>query len=141
MKHVRLSIMALLLSLLHAGAVAKNVTGSWEYHGPAKSGMRLQTEQSDQNVRFQLEVQRGAPSYNSGWIEGEFKLRNNLGVFLKTTEEGLCAISFQFSSGRVELKHLGQEFACQFGHNVFAEGVLRKTQRKPKFSDGDPRTQ
>lgn len=120
--------------------MAEDVTGSWMYRGPSESGIWLKTVQQAQRVRFQLELQRGAPSYNSGWIEGEFDFQGNLGVFSAKTEDGLCKIAFKFSPTRVEIEQLSDEVACGFGHGVFAQGGLRRESRKkPKFSKGDPR--
>lgn len=131
---------ALLLYLNTAGA-ASSVTGTWEYHGQAGAGLWLKTEQTGNIIRFQLEISRGAPSYNSGWIEGEVEIHKNIGRFQKTTESGLCAIKFDFSSNRVELEQYGDYSGCGFGQNVFATGVLKRTSYKPpKFCYGDPRS-
>jgi len=78
-------------------ARATGVTGSWEYHGPAESGAWLMTVQSAHQVHFQLEIARGAPSYSTGWIEGEFELRDNAGMFRAHTDGGLCEIAFRFT--------------------------------------------
>ncbi len=136
------SLRLLLVFLLPLGSVwgAQSLTGTWEYSGPAESGLWLKTEQTKETVRFQLEISRGGPSYNSGWIEGEFSLRQNAGDFRKTTDSGVCEISFRFQSNRVELKQTGDHAGCGFGHNVFATGVLKRTGRsKPRFCADDPR--
>ena len=91
-------------------------------------------------VRFQLELARGAPSYNSGWIEGEFNLRGDVGVFRRQTESGVCEIGFQFKSKQVTLRQMGEVEGCSFGANVYAHGVLLRTaSTRPVFSNGDPR--
>ncbi len=121
-------------------AGATGVTGSWEYHGPAESGVWLMTVQSGKQVRFQLEIARGAPSYNTGWIEGEFELLGNAGTFRAHTDGGLCEIAFHFTARDVKLNQSGDAGGCEFGHNVFAEGTLkRKSQEMPVLSTGDPR--
>lgn len=130
----------LALMLLPLTSVAQNFTGSWEYHGPAESGMWLKTEQHGKDVRFQLELQRGAPSYNSGWIEGEFQLHGTQGVFSSDLDSGRCDISFRFSQKYVEISQDNNGYQCGFGYNVYAIGTLRlKSKQKPKFSNGDPR--
>jgi len=114
--------------------------GTWEMHGPAESGAWLRTKQRDDLVQFQLELARGAPFYNSGWIEGEFNLRGDVGVFRRQTESGLCEIGFQFESKQVTLRQMGDAQGCSFGANVYAHGVLLRTaSTQPVFSDGDPR--
>jgi hypothetical protein len=133
----------LLVLLLFAGSVAaaQTLTGSWAHRGKNESGLWLDTEQNKNIVKFQLEVSRGAPSYNSGWIQGEVELKNNVGRFTRTTDSGLCEISFHFQAKRVELKQEGDYSGCGFGHNVFAIGVLKRTSHKqPKIRLGDPRS-
>ncbi len=141
--HTRAAPMIFLLAFLFAVPsvwAAQSVTGTWEYSGPAESGLWLKTEQTKHTVRFQLEISRGSPSYNSGWIEGEFSLRQNAGDFRKTTDSGVCEISFLFQANRVELTQTGDHAGCGFGHNVFATGVLKRTGRsKPRFCADDPR--
>lgn len=128
-----------LVSVASAWA-APTVTGTWEYAGPAESGLWLMTEQTGDAVRFQLEISRGSPSYNSGWIEGEVVLRQNAGHFRRVTDSGVCEISFRFQSKSVELRQTGDHLGCGFGHNVFASGVLRRTgHSKPRFCADDPR--
>jgi hypothetical protein len=139
MRRASYTIFALLFCIAPGLAIAGNATGSWDYHGPAESGMWLLTEQQGQTVHFQLETQRGAPSYNSGWIEGAFELHGDSGTF-KSTEYGACEITFKFINGSVQLQQSGEDYECGFGHNVFAEGTLRlKSRKRPKLSKDDPR--
>ena len=136
-----LIIISFLLTLTGGKAMAMGVTGTWEYHGPAESGKWLKTEQRGNKVRFQLELQRGAPSYNSGWIEGEFELSDKAGTFQNRRDGRLCEIAFQFFSDRVEISQTGSDSDCGFGYNVWADGVLMSKSRSiPKFSKNDPRT-
>jgi hypothetical protein len=133
---------ALICTFTVGTADARDLTGSWEYRGPAESGMWLMTQQAGNEVRFQLEVARGGPSYNTGWIEGTFSLKGTSGIF-RTNEHGPCQITFKFSRSFVQIKPaLDQEQKCGFGHNVYAEGTLRRrSSGKPQFSNGDPRFQ
>lgn len=136
-----LTIILFLLVLISSNATAMGMTGTWEYHGPAESGKWLKTEQRGNKVRFQLELQRGAPSFNSGWIEGEFELREKSGTFQKNIYGGLCELTFRFFSNRVEINQSGSDSDCGFGYNVWADGVLkRKGRNVPNFSNSDPRT-
>lgn len=120
-------------------AYANDVTGSWAYKGQAESGMWLKTEATGHKVRFQLEIARGAPFYNSGWIEGEFDLNGTSGVF-QTSEYGNCEITFKFTRSYVRIMESEGKRQCGFGHNVYADGMLKlKSRSRPKFSYGDPR--
>jgi hypothetical protein len=132
-----LSVLALAITI--GVAHAADVTGSWEYSGPAQSGLWLKTRQAGDKVRFQLELARGAPSYNSGWLEGEIKLAGTTGVF-RSNENGACEIAFEFAPTFVQIKEAPEQNACGFGFNVHADGKLRrKSVRPPKFSASDPR--
>lgn len=99
------------------------------------------TVQSGKQVYFQLELARGAPSYNSGWIDGEFELQNSAGIFRTHTESGTCELSFRFDGQRAKVSQSGDVYGCGFGHNVFADATLRRKSRQmPRMSDGDPRS-
>jgi hypothetical protein len=132
----------LLTLLLCAGGVAsaQTFTGSWAHRGPNESGLWLDTAQNKNTLKFQLEVSRGAPSYNTGWIQGEVELKNNVGHFQQTIDGEFCEIRFRFDGNRVALRQDGDSSGCGFGHNVFAIGVLKRTSyQQPKFCSGDPR--
>lgn len=136
-----LTTISFLLVLSSGKAMAMDTTGTWEYYGPAESGKWLKTEQRGNKVRFQLELQRGSPSYNSGWMEGEFELHDKSGTFQKTFYGGLCEITFRFFSSHVEISQsAGSDSDCGFGNNVWAQGRLkRKSRNVPKFTKNDPR--
>ena len=126
---------------------AGSVTGSWASHGSVESGgLWLKTIQIGKKVQFQLEISRGAPSYNSGFIEGKFNLHSGQGIFkLKSNqdESSDCEINFSFSPSKVvitESTETDMHQSCGFGYNVHAYGTLFiKSREKPKFSQGDPR--
>jgi len=139
MRHALLIVPALLLLIGLGTAYANDATGFWEYRGPANSGMWLKAQQVEHRVRFQLELARGAPSYNSGWIEGAFEVHNASGVF-QSTQHGVCEITFEFARSSVRIKESENTQECGFGYNVRADGTLiLKSRKTPTFSDGDPR--
>ena len=133
-----LASLLLALSLpMHASA---SFTGSWAHRGEANSGIWLKTRQQGKQVRFEMEILRVAPSYNTGWIEGTVDLKNGKGVF-RSREFGECAIAFEFKDRSVRLTHPDMLVECGFGHNVFAEGtLLRKSRVPPEFCREDPRS-
>jgi hypothetical protein len=134
------ALVALILSICFGPASAADATGSWAYQGPAESGLWLDTLQVGNKVRFQLELSRGAPSYNSGSLEGEFELNGASGVF-ETREYGTCRIKFEFKAASVKIMEAEEEEQkCGFGYNVHANGTLvLKSRKKPTFSAGDSR--
>lgn len=133
-------LVSLLLGFWLPTHASPSFTGSWEHRGQAHSGIWLKTRQQGNEVRFQLEILRGAPSYSTGWIEGTVGLKNGQGVF-RSSEFGECAIAFAFKDRSVRLTHPDMQVACGFGHNVFAEGtLLRKSRVPPEFCREDPRS-
>ena len=82
---------------------------------------------------FQLDVSRGAPSYNSGYIkEEEITFENNVATYKKTSGwRGTCEITFEFQEDRMALTQKEEDFGCGFGHGVYADGVYVKTSSEP----------
>jgi len=131
------SVLALVSIPLIAGA--QEFTGTWERRGENESGMWLKSREESGIVKFQLEISRGAPSYNSGFLEGEFVLKGAGGVF-SSKEVGNCEISFRFDSARVVLEESKYGGECGFGYGVHAHGELElRSHSSPEFADGDPR--
>ena len=140
MRKSSISILATILLLATSDVLAANeVTGSWAYSGPSDTGMLLKTVQRGSTVQFQLELQRGAPSYHSGWIDGQFELNGASGTF-QSTEYGTCEINFTFSQSSVQIGESEDKNDCGFGFGVHAIGSLRRTStKKPRFDKHDPR--
>jgi hypothetical protein len=137
MEASRLGLLAALIaSAAPAPSLAQSATGTWQWSGRNESGMLLKTTQAGNRVHFQLEVSRGAPSYNSGYAEGEFQLRGASGTF--SSKE--CEINFTFRSKRVQVSQSIEKGGCGFGGSVHANGFLSlRSSQAPKFSQGDPR--
>ncbi len=133
-------LVAVSLTAPYSCAAQPSYTGTWSWKGPAESGGFLMVIQDKDAIKFQLECQRGSPSYNSGFIEGTAKLEGHKAIF-KSTENGLCEISFDFKDKQVVITQNEEDHGCQFGFNVSATGAyLRRDRSVPKFSKGDPRT-
>lgn len=129
-----------LVSLTSLTGAADSITGTWTRGDPEKGGGRLLTKHEGKELRFQLECWRGAPSYNSGFVEGKLTLSNRQGTFTRDGATGRCELHFSFSDDSVELRYLNESVDCGFGHGVFANGDYERTSSEdPKFNDGDPR--
>jgi hypothetical protein len=77
-----MSVRAVLaIGLALVGVARNDIVGTWRRGDPEKGGGLLLTRQTASMVQFQLECWRGAPSYNSGFLAGEFELANGRGVF------------------------------------------------------------
>ena len=125
--------------LLAFGATPTSMTGTWGSSDREGSGGRLLTKQDGGKVEFELECWRGAPSYNSGRVSGEFLLSNNRGVFRWDDKENriVCELEFVFSADSVAVRYLNESWKCGFGANVSAErSYPRRSTKPPKFRTG-----
>jgi uncharacterized protein YecT (DUF1311 family) len=139
MKPYSLAI-ACVLCVVHLAAQAQTITGTWQWNGRNDSGMLLRTLRVDDKVRFQLEVARGAPSYNSGYVEGEFTLKGARGTFTSAGKPEGCEIAFSFKAKSVSVSQSVEKGGCGFGGSVHADGeLLLLSARPPQLSLGDPR--
>ena len=116
-------------------APAMKVTGTYEVTYKRGAGGLLKVLQKGNDVEFELEFNRGAPSYNSGVASGTIAIKNGVAKF-KTIEygDGGCEIIFTFQGNKVIVKQNGSDVACGFGHGVMCDGTyILKNRRKPKF--------
>jgi len=110
-----------------------SVTGTWDRK---TSQGTLQTLQVGSNVHFELEIYSSAPAYNVGFIDGEFDLHGNIGIF-QSTEYEKCKITFTFYPTKVILDSITYN-NCGFGHAVYAIGTFYlRSKEKPEFTS-DP---
>ena len=114
-------------------------TGTWSWNGKDGAGGLLLVFQEGKEARFQLECNRGGPSYNSGFLEGKMTIHGSSGVF-KSNENGPCEILFEFRKNRVLVKHNNEAWECGFGYGVLATGDYKcNSHKRPKFYMGDSR--
>lgn len=123
-------------------AIPENVTGTYTYgdqEDPDSGGGYLVIEQlEDHQLTFQLDLNRGAPNFNSGYASGTMVLEGNTAIW--TTEEynmdgGTgCTISFLFTEDQVVVdQEQGSPVECGFGNGVLASGTYAKQDDKPIF--------
>ncbi len=118
-----------------ARPLARKVTGTYEVTYRRGAGGLLKVLQKGDEIEFELEFNRGAPSYNSGVAGGTIPIKNGVAVF-KTSEygDGGCEITFTFQTNKVFVKQKGSDVACGFGHGVMCDGTYRlKNRKRPKF--------
>lgn len=113
--------------------LSENITGTYTFGDQegAEGGAYLAIkEQEDDSLKFELDINVGAPNYNSGTATGVMKLENNVAIFKTTeySEEEPCSITFTFNSDNSILieQDAGSSFSCGFGNNVFADGLYTK---------------
>lgn len=118
-----------------AGASDASLTGTWERGNPEKGGGVLRIIDEAGVATFQLELWRGAPSYNMGWLEGKLSVKGALASFVKREANSTCQIDFAFDGAKATLSQLqGPSVDCGFGHAVSADGTfIRKSRKRPVF--------
>ena len=99
-------------------------------------GTLLVRQLSPSKIEFDLECNRGAPSYNSGTARATVDVTNGVAVYRTTEFNGPCEIKFEFKGTSVVVSQTGAEFACGFGHGVDCGGIYRlKSRKPPKFEE------
>ena len=119
----------LAFALLAAGGAAPSWTGTW-----TRDGGTLAVVDDAQGTRFQLQLSRGAPSYNMGFLEGRLTVKDGRATFAHVEAGMPCEIAFTFTRGSAVLERIGDDSGCLFGFQVHADGTYRRISRKkPKF--------
>jgi len=111
------------------------LTGTWERGDVEKGGGLLLLVDEPGATRFQLQLWRGAPTYNTGWLEGELSVKDAKATVVSREGGGTCRIEFVFSASSAILRQVeGSDADCGFGHAVYADGTyIHKSRRKPVF--------
>ena len=123
-------------------SIPENMTGTYTFgdqEDPDSGGGYLVVEQlEDQQMKFQLDLNRGAPRFNSGYASGTMTLTGNQAIW--TTEEYNmdggegCTISFVFEADQVVVtQETGGPVECGFGNGVLATGTYAKQADAPIF--------
>lgn len=78
--------------------------------------------------KFWLNVNRGYPSYNMGYLDGIIAVKNNKAIFRQKQDytDSTCVMVFDFNKNYIQMEQRSSDFDCGFGHNVFADGKYDK---------------
>lgn len=128
------------LKTLVTNVLPENITGSYVFgdkEGAEGGGYLVIERQENDSLKFELDLNLGAPNYSSGTATGMLKLEDNVAVF-KTSEyspEEPCTITFTFKSDNsIEINQdAGSPFSCGFGNDVFAHGLYKKQNEEAIF--------
>lgn len=87
---------------------------------------------AEDKVVMTFEINKGAPSYNSGSIVDTLTYTTNNVTYTDPEYYPGCKITFDFDSEGVNVKqHRAQsDYGCGFGNGVEAHGYFRKTSGK-----------
>lgn len=128
-------LMAVVVLAGGGGTAPPSWTGTWTWGGGASdaAGGTLAVVDEAAGTRFQLQLSRGAPSFNMGFLEGALAIEDGRATW--RSDDGACAIAFAFAREAVVLEQeRGSDADCGFGHAVRADGTYRRTSRKkPKL--------
>lgn len=113
------------------------LTGTYVLKGRNGAGGTLLVRQvSPGSIEFELECNRGAPSYNSGSVRATIEVRDGIAVHRITEFSGPCEIKLNFKGTAVVVSQSGIGFECGFGHGVYCGGTYRlKSRKQPKFME------
>lgn len=114
-----------------------NFTGTYVMDLGNKTGGTLMVIQMpDNKLEFNLECNRGAPSYNSGETSGTIPVKHATAIFQTTEFGGECKIRFEFSKNEVVISQTGSDADCGFGFGVHCDGKYGlKSRKRPKLPE------
>ena len=79
-----------------------------------------------------FEVNKGAPSYNSGAFVDTLNYKDNRSIYTDPETDPTCRITFDFGKKGVTVKEetTDHNFGCGFGHAVVADGFYKRISSK-----------
>lgn len=87
-------------------------------------------------IVMSFELNKGAPSYNSGSFVDTLSYSNNKAIYTTPADDSTCRIIFYFDTTGITVKEQTADynFGCGFGHAVVANGRFRKiSSKRPKM--------
>lgn len=97
--------------------------GTYSYGDPEQGCGQVEIyPENDSTLLFHLYVNRGAPSYNNGEIEGRIVVRDDKAEF----SQAECTLQFEFYGDSIRIATPG-DCDCGFGYGVYADGTYRRT--------------
>ena len=110
--------------------------GTWRRSYRASASGELKVVPGKSDAEFELELWRGAPSYNSGFAAGRIFLKDGRWSWETKEFDGLCRLVFTFEPRLVRISQVGDSGTCGFGYGVMADGDYALiSHEKPKFRE------
>jgi len=81
-----------------------------------------------QEIEIELACNRGAPSYNSGYVLATARIAENVAVFspdFPNDNGDECFLIFAFGEAKVNITQIGLDYECGFGGSVYANGTYQ----------------
>jgi hypothetical protein len=92
------------------------------------SGTILIYPETDTTVLFCIDLNKGAPSYNMGFLYSRLKINNRQGTY--ESEDKGCQWGIIFSKNKLTITTVKGLRDCGFGHDVFADGAYKQISTK-----------
>ncbi len=136
MKYLLVLFLALAIPLFSI-AQTKKLGGIYEYGHDDKSdttayGIIYIYPNSDATMLFSLELNRGAPSYNQGYMVGEMIMTGKNKAEFKIKNEEIfidCEVTFEFDKDKLYMRSEDSDIDCGFGHAVYPYADFIRTDK------------
>ena len=84
-----------------------------------------------ERIVMTFEVNKGAPSYNSGSFVDTLIYKQNKAIFTDVESDSTCKITFNFDNKGITVEETADyNLGCGFGHAVVADGFYKKISNK-----------
>ena len=142
MKQVYIFVLLLSLTFTICGQTTSNTlkyAGTYSYGTDVEksgTGTIFIYPETDSTILFYINLNRGAPSYNSGSLYGRVKINKGKGTFYAKFDfiDNGCKWTFQFAKDYLTIMTVDGKYGCGFGHAVYADGDFKRVSRKtPDF--------
>ena len=101
--------------------------------GEDRGGMVYVYPETDSTILFFMDLNAGAPSYNSGQIDGRIEINTGTGVF-NDADFPDCKFKFSFIKDKLTVETVEDKYDCPFGNRVSADGEFkRESSINPEF--------
>ena len=129
-----LIIVCALLCWIKGYSQTEKLSGTYSYGKGSEDGygyLRLYS-MNDSTILFYIENGRGAPSYNSGSLEGSIYMKKDLGMFVSKDSDWVLRFYFQKNSIKVVSKEY--KSGSGYGYGVSPDGEYeRKSSIKREY--------
>ena len=87
---------------------------------------------NSEKIIMTFEVNKGAPSYNSGSFVDTLVYKENKAIFRDTEVDSTCKVIFNFDKRGITVREetANCNWGCGFGHGVVADGFYKKVSSK-----------
>ena len=121
---------------VHAGKYGSQTEPKYDKNGDVEWGEASWWitiyPKTDSSIIFYLDLNRGAPSYNSGGLQAIAIAQSDNTFDYSSDEYGECHFKLMFTDNNVTIETIDNKHDCGFGNGVIADAVYpRKTRTIP----------